>query len=530
MAPHHPYPSSPTSRPPNRERRGLKRQSQNSPLGSAKLVLFSSLLSRRGGCEAGEEGRGGEGPWGGRKIPAGQDRPRVRVWATRAALAALTLLAFFPVLHSGFVNLDDSLYLNPWVRRGFSLQGLARVWTANVANNWHPLTVLSHMLDCQLFGLDPAGHHATSLLLHLANVLLLFEVLRRMTGALGRSAAVAALFAVHPLHVESVAWVAERKDVLSALFWILGVAAYWRYALRPSAGRYLLVAAMMGLGLMAKPMVVTLPFALLLLDVWPLERLAWGPGWARRLVPLAVEKLPLLGLSAAASLVTLRYQTTSLVPLEVLPWPVRLGNAAISIILYVERTILPRHLAVFYPIQFEIPVGRALAAAVLIAAITAAAIWQARRRPWLLVGWLWFVGTLVPVLGLVQVGRQAMADRYTYIPSIGLFLAVCWGLAALATSRLRRIVLAGAAVVALLLATATWNQARTWHDSVTLYRHALAVTSDNWLAHVGLAKALAARRDWAGAAEHYRAALRLRPGLREARTGLAQAQRHRRAL
>lgn len=434
------------------------------------------------------------------------------------ALGLLTLTAFLPSLGNGFVNLDDGIYVtgNPMVKKGLTGEGFAWAWTANVANNWHPLTVLSHMLDCTLFGLNAAGHHGTSLLLHMANVLLLFEVLRRMTGAPWRSAAVAGLFAVHPLHVESVAWVAERKDVLSAFFWILAMGVWSRYARQPSVGRYLLVALMMTLGLMAKPMVVTLPFALLLLDVWPLRRMRTG--W------LIVEKLPLLALSAAASLVTIRYQTTSLVPLEILPWRVRLANAAISYAVYLGKTVLPRKLAVFYPIPIEIPAWKAVGAAVLIFALTALALWRAREVPWLLVGWLWFLGTLVPVIGLVQVGRQAMADRYTYIPSIGLFLAVCWGLPALVANRRWRAALAGATVLILLLLTAaTWVQVRHWSNSVTLFRHALAVTRGNYVAHVALAKALASRRDWAGAAEHYRAALRMRPRLREARLGLEEA-------
>lgn len=447
-----------------------------------------------------------------------------------AALSLLTLAAFWPSLGNGFVNLDDPLYVtgNRMVRKGITPEGLAWVRTANVANNWHPLTMLSHMLDCQLFGMSPAAHHSTSLFLHLANVLLLFAVLRRMTGAAGRSAAVAGLFAVHPLHVESVAWVAERKDVLSALFWLLAMAAYHRYALRPSIGRYLLVAPATALGLMAKPMVVTLPLVLLLLDVWPLGRLTFEPGWERRLARLAAEKLPLLALSAAASLVTLHYQTTSLVSLETLPWRVRLANAAVSYAAYLGKSFSPRNLAVFYPLPGEIPAWKALGAAGLIAGLTALAVWKARKAPWLLVGWLWFLGTLVPVIGLVQVGRQAMADRYTYLPSIGLFLMICWGLPALSASRRWRAALAVASILALLtLAAATRVQVRHWSSSFTLYRHALAVTRGNYFAHLGLARALAARKDWTGAAEQYRAALALRPGLRDARKGLAHALRQR---
>jgi len=433
------------------------------------------------------------------------------------------------MLGNGFVLLDDGLYVtgNAWVRKGITAEGLALVWHANVANNWHPLTMLSHMLDCQVYGLVPAGHHLTSLLLHLANVLLLFAVLRQLTGALWRSAAAATLFAVHPLHVESVAWVAERKDVLSACFWMLAMGAYGRYVRGPSPGRYLLVALAMLLGLMAKPMVVTLPFVLLLLDVWPLGRLRFEPGWSRRLARLAIEKLPLLGLSAAASLITLRYQTTSLVTLEVLPWRLRLANSAVSYAAYLGKLLLPRNLAVFYPIPLDIPFWKAAGAAALIAALTALTVWKARKAPWLLVGWLWFVGTLVPVIGLVQVGRQAMADRYTYLPSIGLFLALCWGLAELAGRGAgRRAALAVAGVAAILALTlATRAQVRQWSDSVTLFQHAVDVTADNYVAHIGLAKALATERNWTGAAEHYRAALALRPGLRGARPGLEEAIR-----
>jgi len=430
-----------------------------------------------------------------------------------AALALLTLLAWLPTLHNGFVNLDDGFYVtgNPWVLKGLTREGLAWTLTANVANNWHPLTLVSHMLDVQIFGLHAAGHHGTSLALHIANVLLLFAVLRGMTGAPGRSALVAALFAVHPTHVESVAWVAERKDVLSALFWILAMGAWTAWTRRPSTGRYLLVMVLMILGLASKPMVVTLPFALLLLDLWPLDRLQLG--WRR----LILEKLPLLALSAASSLVTLRYQTTSMVSLDLLPWTFRLSNAAVSYAAYLGKTLFPWHLAVFYPI-LAIPAWKVVGSLALLLAITALAVWKARRFPWLLTGWLWFLGTLVPVIGLVQVGRQAMADRYLYLPSIGLFLALVWGIAELVKPR--RVRIAVAAVAVLLLATGTWMQVRSWRDSVTLYRHALAVTENNYVAHVGLAKALVAKRDWDGAAEQFRAAIALRPEFREARLGL----------
>jgi len=438
-----------------------------------------------------------------------------------SVLALLPLLAYLPTFANGFVNLDDSLYVtgNPWVLKGLAPESLAWALTANVANNWHPLTLLSHLLDVQLFGLHAAGHHGTSLLLHAANGLLLFAVLRRMTGRLWRSWTVAALFAVHPTHVESVAWISERKDVLSALFWILAMAAWTAWARQPAPGRYLVVMILMVLGLAAKPMVVTLPFVLLLLDAWPLERLHLG--WRR----LILEKLPLLALSAISSLVTLRYQETSMVPLEVLPLSFRLANAAVAYAAYLGKTLFPWHLAVFYPIPLAIPVWKTAGAAALLIAITAFAVWRARRSLWLLTGWLWFLGTLVPVIGLVQVGRQAMADRYLYLPSIGLYLAVVWGIAELVKRREVRLAMAAAAILA--LAAATWTQTRTWQDSVTLYRHALAVTDGNYLAHLGLAKALTARQDWNGAAEQYRAALALRPEFREARLGLDAVLRQR---
>ena len=445
------------------------------------------------------------------------------------ALALLTLTAFLPSLGNGFVNLDDALYVtgNRVVQKGFTGEGFAWALTANVANNWHPLTMFSHMLDCELFGLNAAGHHGMSLLLHLGNVLLLFEVLRRMTGDPWRSAAAAGLFAVHPLRVESVAWVAERKDVLSGLFWILAMGAYARYVREPSLKRYLPVLLAMALGLMAKPMVVTLPFALLLLDVWPLGRLRLEEsGWPRRLGRLTLEKLPLLALSAVGSLVTLRFQTTSLVSLEVFPWSLRLANVVMGYATYLGKTILPRNLAVFYPIPLAIPAWKAWAAAALLLVLTALAVWKVRRAPWFLVGWLWFLGTLVPVIGIVQVGRQAMADRYTYIPSIGLFLAICWALPALAVGRRWRTALAGATILALLTLTAlTWAQVRRWSNSVTLFQHALAVTQGNYVAHLALAKSLVAKGDWAGAAQQYRGALTLRPGLREARIGLRETLR-----
>ena len=485
---------------------------------------------------------------------------RRRLWlALSLGLSLLTLAGFLPVLRNGFVNFDDPqyVYANPWVRQGVSAAGLRWALTAQVAGNWHPLTLASHMLDVQLFGLNPAGHHLTSLLLHLANVLLLFAVLRRMTGSPWRSAAVAALFAVHPTHVESVAWIAERKDLLCGFFWLLALGAYLRYASAPAAGRYLLVVLALAASLMAKPMAVSLPAVLLLLDFWPLGRWAAGGGeggWQRRPLPgarpwrLIVEKLPLLAVAAAAGIVALRTQADPLASGATAPPALRWANALTSYATYLGKTLDPRHLTVFYPFA-AVPFGRAAAAALLLLAITALTVWAARRAPYLTVGWLWFLVTLAPVIGVLQVGWQAFADRYTYLPSIGLFLAAVWGvadLAGLAGRRFfgrrlfgrrlsgrrpvgdRRLLHAGGAVAfALLLlglTAMTRRQVGTWRDSSTLWNHALEV-AESYLAHTNVAEELRARGDRAGALAHYRAAVRLAPRSPQAYAALGNALR-----
>ncbi|MES1210957.1 MAG: hypothetical protein ABUL63_01355, partial [Acidobacteriota bacterium] len=293
--------------------------------------------------------------------------------------------------------------------------------------------MLSHMLDCQLYGLNPKGHHLTSLLLHLAAVWTLFEVLRRMTGSPWRSAAVAALFAVHPLHVESVAWVAERKDVLSGLFFVLTLGAYLRFTRRRSAGTYAVMALTFALGLLSKSMLVTLPCVLLLVDVWPLGRLPLTTWSAAKpaLRPLFVEKIPLFVLALVMSGLTVYTQTRSLAKLAAVPMARRFGNALVSYAVYLGKTFWPERLAAFYPLPVSVPLWKAAAAALLLAAVTVLVLLRLRRSPWLAVGWLWFLGMLVPVIGILQVGRQAMADRYTYLPSIGLFLAIAWEVAEL---------------------------------------------------------------------------------------------------
>ncbi len=470
-----------------------------------------------------------------RTAPDGRPGPPA---AVAIALAAVVLASLWPVLGHDFItSYDDERYVtgNPHVLRGLTLDGIRWAWTTTHAANWHPLTWMSHMLDVQLYGLSPAGHHLTSLLLHVANTLLLFLALRLATGATLRSGIAAALFGVHPLHVESVAWVAERKDVLSALFWMLALVAYVRYARAPSARRYVPVAAALGLGLCAKPMLVTLPLVLLLLDLWPLGRLAGvGP---RALRPRIREKVPLLALSAASSAITLVAQSSgeAVAALERLPLTERLANSVVSYAAYLRKTVWPLDLAVFYPH----PRGahrpwEVAGAALLLVLATILAARVRRKRPYVLVGWLWYLGTLVPVIGWIQVGDQAMADRYTYLPLVGIFVIAAWGVADLAAavgaSWLRRgpprtlaaadspWILLPSGVAILALAACARVQAGTWRDSVSLFEHALEKTRDNPVAHSNLGHA---RRGAIERAErHYREALRLEPGHPESHNGL----------
>jgi tetratricopeptide (TPR) repeat protein len=440
--------------------------------------------------------------------------------AVSLALAGLTLVAFLPACGNGFVEYDDQLYVteNPHVRAGLTGEDVTWALTATHAGNWHPLTWWSLQLDAQLYGADPAGFHLTNVLLHAATAVLLFWVLRLMTGALWPSAATAAVFAVHPLRVESVAWAAERKDVLGALFWMLTLLAYVWYARRPGPGRYLAVAAAFALGLAAKPMLVTLPCVLLLLDYWPLGRLRRDT--VRRLV---LEKLPLLALAAAACAATLAAQRVTVQTLDQLPLDVRLGNALISYARYLGLFLCPVGLAAFYPHpRLGLLTPQALAAGALLVGITALAVWQSRRRPYLLVGWLWYLGTLVPVIGLVQVGGQGLADRYTYIPLVGVTVALVWGLAELADRSPRwrtALRVAGGAAVALLIVI-TWRQVDHWRDTVSLWRHALAVTSDNYEVHRNLAVVLDRQGKADEALHHYRHSLAAHPDKRVAHNDL----------
>jgi tetratricopeptide (TPR) repeat protein len=449
---------------------------------------------------------------------------RIRILAA-TILAALTLVAFWPVLGNGFINLDDRTYVenNDHIQDGFTLASLQWACTTDRASNWHPVTWLSHMLDWQLHGSDAGGHHLTSLIIHLANVLLLFLVMDRLTGSIMRSSFVAALFAVHPLHVESVAWIAERKDVLSTLFWMLAVLAYIRYVKRKGFTSYLVVALMLALGLAAKPMLVTLPIVLLLLDYWPLQR--WQPGndpW-----PVLREKIPLLVLATASGVMTLIAQRSgeAVRTFEQFPLALRISNAILSYASYLWKMIWPFDLALYYPHPGRIPIAMAAGALIALALLSALAIGMRKSRTFIIVGWLWYLVTLLPVIGLVQVGSQAMADRYTYVPLIGIFIVLAWGVPELLGRVLRKewqVVAVGAALV-LILTALTHRQAGYWRDSETLFRHTLEVTENNAVAHNSLGLALAEQKRLPEALEQYNAALSIRPHYFQARVNMAVA-------
>ena len=442
-------------------------------------------------------------------------------------LATSVLVAYAGVRQHDFVNFDDPEYVvqNRHVTSGLTFANVAWSLTAVHSANWHPLTWMSHMLDCSLHGLDPGGHHVTNVLLHALATVLLFFALRTMTGAPGRSAFVAALFALHPRNVESVAWISERKDVLSAVFWTGAMWAHAAYAQRSTLPRYLAVALLLALGLLAKPMVVTLPAALLLLDLWPLRRVRLaGIGDdattdVRTPAPLTVpavvrEYAPLFAIALAAAIVTFLAQRSSgaVATLTALPLGFRLQNAVVTYAGYLWSLLWPTQLAVFYPYR-TLPVAEVSAALALLVALSVLA-WRTRRtRPYLLVGWLWYLGTLVPVIGIVKAGDQAMADRFTYLPAIGIFLAATWAIADAASRdpRTRRALVPAAVLVAIACLLTTRRQVEHWRDSVTLFRHALAVTSRNHLAELNLAAALVERGDVAAGLEHARAAQALRP-------------------
>ena len=435
-------------------------------------------------------------------------------------LVAATLFAFSPVLENGFVDYDDDVYVsaNPHVQRGLDAGSLRWAMTSFYASNWHPVTWLSHTIDYSAFGAVPAGHHAVSLLVHLAAALAWFLALARMTGATGRSAFAAALFAVHPLHVESVAWLAERKDVLCALFWFLAIATYAGWVAAPRASLRVAVASLAALALMSKPMAVTLPLTFLLLDFWPIGRLL--PGSAAAVVR---DKAPLFVLSAGAAGLTLMAQHAgqSMSTIEACPVGQRLANAAVSGVAYLVKTVWPTGLAAFYPHPGgSLPGWKVAGAVAVLALVSAAAVSLRRTRPYLLFGWLWYVVTLLPVIGLMQVGEQGMADRYTYVPLVGIFVAVSWGaydaIASLfaraqRTRPPRWVMAAPALAVVLLLAGVTRSQVGYWKDGDALFTHALAVTDRNDVAHSHLGMLLGHKGRLDEADAHFREALRIHP-------------------
>ncbi len=428
--------------------------------------------------------------------------PRRRIGA--ALVAAVALTTFWPVVRNGFAGYDDNEYVteNPHVRTGLSWENARWAFTAIHSNNWHPLTWISHQLDSAAFGMNPAGHHAVNLALHVANTVLLFWWLSGLTGAPGRSAFVAAVFAAHPLHVESVAWIAERKDVLSTFFGLLALLSWG-----PGVRRRAATAAFFALSLLAKPMLVTLPLLLVLVDWWP------GKRGARIL-----DKLPLFALSALSAAATLwaQRQGGAVAAVDQLPVGLRLSNAVVAYVRYLGKTVWPADLAVFYPFPSNgIPGWQVAACAVALAAVSALAFVWRERRPWLAVGWCWYVVTLLPVIGIVQVGMQSMADRYMYVPIVGLLIMAAWELEPV-------LPVAGPAVVA-ACAVLSWRQIPVWKDGLTLFTHAAAVTRDNFVAHDNLGVELDRRGRTEEAIAHYRETLRIKPGDRIGAGNLAQA-------
>ena len=497
----------------------------------------------------------------------------VALWLS-LALLIVTAAVYLPVRHYDFVNYDDPQYVrdNPDIRAGVSPRTLLWACTSFQLGNWHPLTTFSYLLDSQLFGLDPGAYHLVNAALHVLNTLLLFWILGNLTGALWPSAVVAALFALHPLHVESVAWIAERKDVLSTFFWLLTLGAYVAYVRRPNGRRYGRLLAAYGAALLSKPMVVTLPFVLLLIDFWPLGR--WGVERAKAetrqptdssLASLIIEKLPLFLLAGIVAGLTYAAQAYA-GAVDSSPdhgLGDRLAHITFVYVLYLWKMLWPTDLAVFYPFAGPVPTGLALAAATVLLAITAAVVWAARRHRYLLTGWLWYLGMLVPVIGFVQQGAQARADRFTYLPLVGIFIMAAWGIPDLLRRwQHGRLAYSAAAVAILAACTAvTVRQLSFWRNSTSLFEHALAVTQDNLLAqsligtlemddgqrdkalhnlseaaricdtsrgettictqaHYNTGLLLAKRGDLNGAQEHYRAALRFDPRYAKANLGL----------
>ncbi len=462
-----------------------------------------------------------------------------------AFLIISILCVYYQVTTFDFVNFDDHTYVknNPEIKQGISLHGIQWAFSSIYASNWHPITWLSHMLDVEFFGLSPGMHHLTNVLFHTVNTLLLFYIFYRMTGEKWKCAFVASLFALHPLHVESVAWISERKDVLSTLFWMLTVLTYLWFLEHRNWGRYLLMTALYSLGLMAKSMLVTLPFIMLLLDFWPLKRPELAIQEAdisshgkKKLLPLMRwhgviflfrEKLVLFILAAIASAITFNAQKTggALNSIGILPITTKIENALISYSSYLGKMFWPFHLAIVYPYPGYFSLLFATSALLMIVLVTVLTLMAARRFPYLVVGWLWYLGTLIPVIGIVQVGYQSMADRYTYIPLIGIFVMLVWGLSSLFGRRPsgRYIFIPSSIAIILVLMWTSWVQAGYWKNSITLFSHALEVTKNNYIAQNNLGVALYNDGNIEGSIRHYHEALNIKPDYETARNNLVIA-------
>jgi tetratricopeptide (TPR) repeat protein len=457
-----------------------------------------------------------------------------------SVLVVAVFLVFGQVARHEFLMYDDADYItaNPVVTGGLTLENIITAFTTFQNANWHPVTLLSHMLDVQLFGLNPTAHHLENVVLHATNAILLLLALNRLTGALFRSAAVAALFALHPLHVESVAWITERKDVLSTAFWLLIILLYPGYAARPRVQRYLTLLGLFALGLMAKPMLVTLPFTLLLLDYWPLQRqvptgntdTSAGTATERGHAGhgyLFAEKIPFLLLAIGAGIMTMQAQQHSgaIHSLAGYLLPGRVANALVSTATYLANLVWPTNLAVFYPYPTTLPLWKSAGAAVLLAAISAVTVWQMRQRPYLLFGWLWYLITLAPVAGILQVGLQARADRYTYVPLIGIFIMVVWGGAELmvATGRHRCLWGGVAGGIIGVYAIVAWQQVHHWQSTETLFTHALSVTADNAVARFNLGLAYGTAGRFEEARKQFARALQLPPVINKTHYNLGLA-------
>ncbi|MGZ3577997.1 MAG: tetratricopeptide repeat protein [Syntrophales bacterium] len=428
-------------------------------------------------------------------------------------VAVAVLAVYWPVQHYGLISLDDIDYIsgNPYVKSGLTWGSLSWALQDVHTGYWHPLTWVSHMLDYQLFGTKVGGHHWTSVIFHIANSILLYVILKRMSGAVWKSALVAALFAVHPLNVESVAWISERKNVLCTFFWFAGMWSYAYYVERPTRYRYFLILMTFSLGLMSKPMIVTFPITLLLLDYWPLGRLtAW------KMFPhLLFEKIPLFILAAVVGIVTFlsSFQGDVTISIDKLPLADRLANAVVSYAKYIGKMFWPENLAVFYPYPREFGSFLIIGAVLLLSVLSCLAVFWARKYRYALMGWLWYLGTLVPVIGLIQVGKQAMADRYAYIPMIGLFIIIVWGIPDLLRGRQRRKIIfaisSGAVILGLMICSVT--QVRCWQNSVTLFEHALRVTEMNSRAHYNLGISLTDLGKYEEAIYQFKYAISLEP-------------------